>query len=201
LETYNDNYYQYDDYNYHHSAEGEGTVSVAIPREGFSQWTYVAKRLNVDDGDILGFDMGSFMVVFKELTTTSPVIYGWPSNDQYKIVARPHFSFLFDSGDHIQVQYGTQLMLDGTVVEEPYYIDREEHDKYYHFSAVTTLRYERYEYLGIINGVRYYSSEPLETIEVFSDVVHTTIKVRAGGDNFYFDYGCGNSYRTLECKD
>lgn len=188
LETYNDNYYQYGDYNYHHSAEGEGTVSVAIPREGFSQWTYVAKRLNVDDGDILGFDVGSFMVVFKELTTTSPVIYSWPSNDQYKIVARPHFIFHFDSGDHTQIQYGTQLMLDGTVVEEPYYIDREEHDKYYHFSAVTTLRYERYEYLGIINGVRYYSSEPLETIEVFSDVVHATIKVRAGGDNFYFDY-------------
>lgn len=181
LYVYNDFYDSYLD-------EGEGSATVAIPRQGLMEWTFVAKRYKGPGEDLLGYDLGNFMVILKEFTTNGPSIFEWPSNYQYKIVAMPHFIFDFDYGNHVQLQYSTQLMLDGVIVEEPYYVNRLEHDKYYNFSAVTTLQYERYEFLGTIDGVRTYSAEPLETVQVFSDLVKKTVNVRAGGDNFYYDY-------------
>lgn len=176
------NDYYYSSY----SADGECEATVTIPRTGLVEWKYVAKRYK--DGNLLGFEVGSFLEVFKELIASGPYIFDWPGPDQYKVVAKPRYLLWIDSGDHIQLQYGTELKLNGQIVDEPYYVDREERAKSYDFSAVTTLQYERYEYLGIIDGLPTYSSEPLETVQVFSDETKSTVNVRQGGDNFYYEH-------------
>ena len=167
---------------------GSGSVNVIIPKLALAEWYYVATRRTNAFDDLLGFDVGSFLMMDERLNEC-PFIYNCNSDSQYKIFAVPHYSFDFNTQtDHVQIQYGTQLMLDGNVVEEPYYIDRAEHDEAYNFSATSTWQYVRYGYLGCINGVEIYSVEPLETINVFSDTIKATVVVQSGGDNFFIDY-------------
>lgn len=193
------------------SDEGVGHVVVSIPRIGVEEWKYRVECRNGQDGELLFYDVGNFTVPSNLLTGHPWIHVSKELVESYEVSVHPWIIYggEMPSSDGVKVNYGTVLMLDGEVVESPYVIQRPEYGespKSYHFTAKNTLELQRYSFEGLWvdeNGelIPSYSIEPIETLQMSSEVAEVTVDVPAelsprDGDGFDFnwdDYVC-NKY-------
>ena len=193
------------------SDEGEGHVVVPIQRIGIEQWKYRVECRNGQNGELLFYDAGSFVVPSNLLMGHPWIHVSKELVSSYEVSVHPWIIYGGDmpSSGGVKVNYGTALLLDGEIVESPYLIQRPKYGsepKSYHFTAKNTLELQRYAFDGFMESesgqlIPTFSVEPIETIQMSGEVAELTVDVPAElsperGDDFCFSYESALTYNV-----
>ena len=165
-------------------AEGYGYAQIIIPRTGNSIWSFGATcQVGSESNPKELKDEGYFVVPTSDVSKKEPMIFVLPQKNRYKIQAVPHYiidsDYFLDHGyDGLDCEQNMQLLMNGEVVENPFYINRLEYDQTYSISAITSITIQRYHNNSLVENI----AVPTKRITIPSVVV------RAGGENFFIDY-------------